>query len=147
MAKMPELSNCVRVKIDFVIEFEKNAMLPFALTNRAAQFVRAGIQAVIPPEEIKARFGDAHIVLGVDTSMMRMLPREVERRRAEYLRDVSMMDGPPELRARLREEAAKVGNRDGKKEKDGTVNAKPQRRGGEHPSGRRPGRSPKKRAR
>lgn len=108
----PFFSNCVKVDISFVLEFNENPALLMELVNDSSDFVRAGLLKILPKKTIKRRFKDLHIVLGVDTSMARMRPQDLERRRAKYIKDIeSMTDAPIEVRRALIKLAKQVGHR------------------------------------
>lgn len=118
--KMPDYTNCVRVNVDFVLEFDENPRMLRGLIEDGPDFVKAGILGLLTKERIKELFGDIHIVLGVDVEQARMLPAAVERRRMAYMKWVDKLDAPLALKLHLKADAQRVLNRkknDGKQEK------------------------------
>lgn len=123
--KMPDYTNCVRVKMDFVLEFDKNPAMLRGLIENAPDFVKAGLLGVMTKERIKELFDDIHIVLGVDVDQARVLPRDLERRRQKYIAWVDRLDAPAAVKRHFIADAKLVCNRGKNNAKEGSSGKAP----------------------
>lgn len=142
---MPKLTNCVRVQLDFVLEFEELDSLPRELWSKQPDFIQAGVRRLFP--SAKARFGDIFLVLDQKTKMTRMRPKEVEKRKAAFVRWVwTELAASRAVKDALLDKIEKVGTR-GQEKEQGAVTVGRRRNAGARSKPTRHQRAAKKRTR
>jgi hypothetical protein len=82
--KMPEYTNRLRIKLDFVVEFGALDGLPLELVGRQTEFMLAGLSACLPPEVLAAKYGDLQVLGNAGFNMEQMTKSQSDRWMREW---------------------------------------------------------------